>query len=197
MAAYCCNADDTLFILSDSAENFPQLIRKTEDTLHEIKSYFNTNGLLLNLNKTQCIFIGSRTLLSRIPTDTVPHAGDTCIKLCESLKISIFSDKHLLLNTHTHNRDDGERLRRSTDDLHRKRKLAMQTLVLGTINNGMMIAHLQRVQKLHNFSAKVAAGGRSRHDHASSILEELKWLNIIKRMQLEHCIFMFIQHSIK
>ncbi len=56
----------------------------------------------------------------------------------------------------------------------------------GTTNK----SQLQRVQKLYNFSAKVAAGGRSRHDHASPVQEELKWLNVIKRIQLEHCIFM-------
>ena len=77
------------------------------------------------------------------------------------------------------------------------RKIVIQTLVLSIINYGMMIwgttnkSQLKRVQKLYNFSAKVAVGGRSRYDHASPILEELKWLNIRKRIQYEQCIFMF------
>ncbi len=66
-------AYDTQFILSDSVENLPELIRKTEETLSRIEIYFNGNGLLLNMNKTQCMFIGSRTLLSRIPNDTAIH----------------------------------------------------------------------------------------------------------------------------
>ncbi len=77
------------------------------------------------------------------------------------------------------------------------RKIVIQTLVLGIINYGMMIwgttnkSQLKRIQKLYKFSAKVAVGGRSRYDLASPILEELKWLNTSKRIQYEHCIFMY------
>ncbi len=95
-------ADDTQFILSDSTENLTELIRKTEEILDTIKRHFNRNGLLLNMNKTQCMFIGSRTLLTRIPNDTVIHAGNTCIQPCDSLKsLSVLFDKHMLFDTHT------------------------------------------------------------------------------------------------
>ncbi len=88
-------ADDTQFILSDSTKNLPELIRKTEETLDRIKRYFNRSGLWLNMNKTQCMFIGSRTLLARIPNDTVIH---TCIQPCDSLKnLGVLFDKHMAL----------------------------------------------------------------------------------------------------
>ena len=94
-------ADDTQFILSDSIENLPKLIRKTGETLDKVKKYFNKNGLLLNINETQCMFIGSRTLLSRMPSDTIIHAGDTTIKPSDSLKnLGVFFDKHTLFDTH-------------------------------------------------------------------------------------------------
>lgn len=52
-------------------------------------------------------------------------------------------------------------------------------------------AQLKRIQKLLNFSSKVAVAGRSRHDHASPILDELKWLTVRKKGDYEQCIFMY------
>ena len=197
-------ADDTQFILSDSVENLPILIRKTEETLSRIKRYFNRNGLLLNMNKTQCMFIGSRTLLSRIPNETVIQAGDTCIHPCDSLKnLGVFFDKHMLFDTHITEMTKKAFgvlmfINRIKDLFSSKaRKIVIQTLVLSIMNYGMMVwgttnkSQLKRVQKLYNFSAKVAVGGRSRYDHASPILDELNWLNTSKRIQYEHCIFMY------
>ena len=63
-------ADDTQFLTADTIGNLNNLINKTEEALHKIKLYFITNGLLLNPKKTQCIFIGNRQLLSRIPPET-------------------------------------------------------------------------------------------------------------------------------
>ncbi len=64
-------ADDTQFITSDKIENLQELMKKTEDTLKIVKIYFNKNCLLLNSKKTQCMFIGNRNRLSRIPSNTV------------------------------------------------------------------------------------------------------------------------------
>ena len=52
-------AYDTQMIHTDSADILQDLIYRAEATLSLAKSYFNTNGLMLNTNKTQCIFIGT------------------------------------------------------------------------------------------------------------------------------------------
>lgn len=150
------------------------------------------------------MFIGSRTLLSRIPDDIVIHAGDTCIQPCDSLKnLCVFFDKHMLFDTHITAMT--KKAFRVLMVIYRikelfscqARKIVIQTLVLSIIIFGMMIwgttnkSQLKRVQKLYNLSSKVAVGGRSRYDHASPSLDELKWLNIRKRNQYEQCIFMF------
>ena len=62
-------ADDTQFLHADSINNLENLVSKTEETLCNMKQYFLQNGLMLNSKKTQCIFIGNRQLLSRIPPD--------------------------------------------------------------------------------------------------------------------------------
>ncbi len=79
-------ADDTQFIHSDKVDNLPNLIQRTEQTLNNIKDYFNKNGLLLNMKKTQCMFIGSRALLSRIPANTVIHVSGTDIHPSDFVK---------------------------------------------------------------------------------------------------------------
>ena len=77
------------------------------------------------------------------------------------------------------------------------RTTVVQTLVLSLVNYGMMIwgttnkTQLKRAQKILNFAAKVAVGGRPKRDHASPILEELKWLQISKKCDYEYCVFMF------
>ena len=52
--------DCTQFLLADTVNNFRDLISQTEDTLHNVKQCFLSNGLLLNPKKRQCIFIGNR-----------------------------------------------------------------------------------------------------------------------------------------
>lgn len=197
-------ADDTQFIISDSIENLPGLLERAEQTLSKIKSYFNKNGLLLNMNKTKCMFIGSRNLLSKIPCNTVLHADDARIQPCDSLKnLGVHFDKHMLFDTHI-----TEQTKKAFGTLMyinrirelfsgKARKIVIETLVLSIVNYGIAIwgntnkTQLKRVQKLYNFSAKVAVGGRSRREHASPILEELQWLNIVKKVDFEHCLLMY------
>ncbi len=62
-------ADDTQFIHSDNINNINQLINRAKVTLLNAKNYFLKSGLLLNSNKTQFIFIGTRQLLSNVPDD--------------------------------------------------------------------------------------------------------------------------------
>lgn len=91
----------TQIILSNSVENLPQLIKTTEETLKRIKGYFIRNGLLLNMNKTQCMLFGRRNLLSKIPNNTAIHAGDTRIHPCHSLKnLNVFFIE-ICSSTHT------------------------------------------------------------------------------------------------
>ncbi len=94
-------ADDTQFIISDSIETLAGLRVRGEQTLRKIKSFFDKNGLLLNMNKTKCMFTGSRTLPFRIPSDIAVHAGDTRIHPCDSLNnLGEHFDKHTLFDTH-------------------------------------------------------------------------------------------------
>ncbi len=79
-------ADDTQYLQTGTTDSLPQLVHDTEQTLIKIKNYFNKNGLLLNSMKTQCIFIGSRALISKIPGNTTIRAGEASVLPSKSVK---------------------------------------------------------------------------------------------------------------
>ncbi len=118
------------------------------------------------------MFIGSRTSLARIPNDTVIHTGNTCIQPCDSLKnLGVLFGKHMLFDTHITEVTKKafwvlmfvNRIKELFSS--RARKIVIQALLLSIVNYGMTVwgttnkSQLKRVQKLHNFSAKVAVGG--------------------------------------
>ncbi len=79
-------AGDTQYLLTGTIDSLAQLIHDTEQTLLKIKHYFNKNGLLLNSMKIQCIFIGSRALISKIPGNITIRAGEASIIPSKSVK---------------------------------------------------------------------------------------------------------------
>lgn len=73
-------ADDTQFLHSGNINEINTLINKTEITLKQIRTYFLQNGLQLNSNKTQCIFLGTRQLLAHIPNNATIRCADGVIQ---------------------------------------------------------------------------------------------------------------------
>ena len=62
-------ADDCQFLIKGKVEDINKIVKRGEETLTKAKNYFDKNGLLINPKKTQCIFIGSRQNVSRIPEE--------------------------------------------------------------------------------------------------------------------------------
>ena len=60
-------ADDCQYLIKDKVENVNEMISKAENVLMKAKRYFDENGLLINPQKTECMFIGSRQNIARIP----------------------------------------------------------------------------------------------------------------------------------
>ncbi len=80
------DADDTQYLQTGTTDSLPLLIHNTEQTLTKIKHCFNKYGLLLNSMKTQCIFLGSTALISRIPGNTITSAEEASIRSSRSVK---------------------------------------------------------------------------------------------------------------
>ncbi len=156
------------------------------------------------LKKTQCMLNGSRAQISKVPENTVVQAGDTYIELSDNVKnLGMYFDKHMLFENHItelYKKSFGIRIYiNCIKDLFSNaiRTMVVQTLVLSLVKYGMAVwgttnkTMLMKVQKLQNFPVKVAVGGRRRSDHASPILKDLRWLNILKKCAYEKCLVIF------
>jgi len=94
-------ADDTQFIHSGNIDDIPDLIRRTEETLRMAKNYFNKNGLLINSKKTQCIFIGVRHYISRIPDNIRINLNNDIIIPSKYVKnLGVFIDCYMSYEIH-------------------------------------------------------------------------------------------------
>lgn len=191
-------ADDTQIILSSNIDKLKDLIQKAEDTLKLAKIYFNANGLMLNAKKKQCIFIGTRRLLSLIPPNTHLMVDGNVITPSTSVKnLGIYFDNHLSFDTHITELIKKAHgiimfINRMKDNFNKLTNIiVVQSLVMSIINYGISIwgatniTQVERVQKIQNFAAKVALGGAAKSDHVTPFLRELKWLKINHQYEYE------------
>ncbi len=167
--------------------------------MRKIKLYFITNGLLLNPKKTQCILIGNRQLLSRIPPETFINCYGVHIHPSTHVKnLVIYFDKYMLFDVHIDELDKvmGVLMFLSRVSEHfdkTTRIIVVQSLVFSLINYCISIwgstcnMLLHSVQKLQNFAAKVAIGGARKYDHATPFIKELKCLTINDKYIFEKC----------
>lgn len=198
-------ADDTQFVHTGQVDMLQDLVQRGEETLSSAKHYFNSNGLLLNTNKTQCMFVGSRGLISQILPNTILQVDDTTIVPTSSLKnLGIYFDQYMTFETNV-NKISGKILstilyinRIKYNFSKDARKTIIQSLVLSLMNYGIKVwgtankTNMHQIQKLQNFASKVALGGASKHDHATPFLRELGWLKLKQKYMLEIEIMMYV-----
>lgn len=187
-------ADDTQILLEGKVESIKELIKKAEETLNKVKFYFQTNGLLLNESKTQCIFIGSRQYISEINDNIQIDFNGNSIRPMKSVKnLGVHFDRYMSFESHI-------------DELYKKvmgtliylnrvkdffepdtRLIVVQSLALSLINYCFVIwgstndLLLNRVQKLQNFAARVAIGTVKKFEHITPFLLQLEWLKVKDR----------------
>ncbi len=166
--------------------------------------YFNSNGLLLNAKKTQCMFVSSRELMSQILPNTTLHVDGATIVPSSSLKnLGIYFDQTMSFDSHV-NKISGKifstilYINRIKNNFSKTtRKTVIQSLVLNIINYGIKVwgttnkTHIYQIQRLQKFAAKVAPGGASKHEHATPFLRELGWLQIKEKYMFEQGIMMY------
>ncbi len=156
---------------------------------------------MLNSNKTQFIFIGTLQLLSSIPDDMTINFDGNKIPINKHVKIlGVYFDKFMTFDTHIHQLNKKVigiiMFINRVKDIFVKdtRVIVMKTLVLSLINYGLKIwgntneTLMQRVQKLQNFAAKVAAGGYKRRDRAAPVLQELNWMKMKEKVKFDQCV---------
>ena len=180
------------------------MIERGEKALSNAKKYFQENGLNVNEQKTQCIFIGSRQLLSQIPGDIRINFEGTAIAPSQKVKnLGVYIDQYLLFDdhiSHISRKVNGVliALNRIKDRLDRtSRIIIVQCLSISIINYCLRVwgmttkEQIERVQKLQNFAARVAYGGIRKYEHITPIIKELGWLKIENKIEYDICIFTY------
>ncbi len=178
-------ADDTQFVPTGTV-----VLTATQATLSSARAYFNENGLLLNENKTQCIFVVSRPLVKKIPNNTTIIFYNTSITPCKHVKnLGVHIDAHMTFDIHIHETQKVMGillyLNRVKDKFEAAaRKTVVESLAISIINYCLPVygttntTLMKRVQKLQNFAAKTCAGGARRGDHATTFITLMNWLKI-------------------
>ena len=200
-------ADDAQFLLSDRIENLDNLVQKMEATMNRVNSYFSRNGLKINTDKTQFIFVGSRQYVDQIPSDLVIRAGTSYLSPNKCVKnLGLFLDRYLSFEDHIENickKANGILmfLSRNKDLFNNdSRKIVVESLVLsifsycaviwGAANKNL----LQKVQRMQNFAAKIAVGYGRKFDRATPFINKLEWLKIKQQINYDVCVFVYKQY---
>ena len=197
-------ADDTQILLEGDINHIDDLIKRAEEVLNKVKYYFQINGLLLNESKTQCIFIGSRQYISGMNENIYINFNGNYIKPMTSVKnLGIFFDRYMTFETHineVYKKVMGTLiyLNRMKDYFEPETRLiVVQSLALSHINYCFTLwgstsdIHLNRIQKLQNFSARVAIGTVRKYEHISPFLQQLGWMKIKEKYVFNICVFVF------
>jgi len=197
-------ADDSQFIFTGSMDKIGELVHNAEETLKEAKTYFDVNGLKVNAQKTQIIFLGNRQNIAKIPNEIKVNFDGNLIEPSKVVKnLGVYMDCHMSFDKHIdemHKKTMGTLifLNHIKDKIDKEtRVLIVQSLALGIINYCCKIwgsackTQLHRVQKLQNFAAKIATGNGKKYDRATPHINLLKWLKIEQKYLFDICIMIY------
>ena len=197
-------ADDCQFILKGKIDDLYDIVEKAEDILTKAKQYFDENGLLMNANKTQCIFIGSRQNIAKIPDNLrISCDGSNIIPSNVVKNLGVHIDRFMIFDTHIQEMRKKVMgiliyLNRMKDNIPSDiRKTVVQTLALSVINYCGKIwgtggkTNLQEVQKLQNFAARITVGNVKKYEHITPHINKLNWLKVENKCNFDICLFVF------
>lgn len=197
-------ADDSQFVFSGSVNRLDEMILEVEETLKDVKIYFDMNGLMINAKKTQIIFIGSRQNISRVPADTKINFDGHELPTSTVVKnLGVYFDRYMSFDEHISELCRKTMgillfLNRIKDKIDKETRIQIvQALAISAISycfkiwGSAGITQIQRVQRLQNFAAKIAMGKVYKYDHATPYIRELEWLKVNEKYSYEICIFMF------
>ena len=197
-------ADDAQYLHSGTIDKLAEIIDRAERNLVEVNKYFSDNGLKMNANKTQFLFIGSRHCIRQLPENVSIRVNNDNIKPNESIKnLGVTMDKYFSFDSHIENiyrKMKGtlyflNRNKSNFDEI--SRKLVIEALVMSSISycstvwNGASKLNIQKLQNIQNFASKVAIGNGKKYDHATPYINELEWLKIENKVVYDVCSFIY------
>ena len=182
-------ADDTQLIDSAHPDDLLSLKSRQEETVHAVQSYFTSNCLKMNPTKTTLLLIGTPQSLKKshhfqlnisghtlTPSQSVKMLGVTIdsnlswenhianvTKKCNSILFCLYKIRHHLT----------PEARKLLIEAH----VFPHILYCLSVWGGAAACHLNRLQRVVNFAARVVSGARKR-DHISPTVRALGWHTI-------------------
>ena len=201
-------ADDTQLYISFKSSDQQQSILTAEQAANDVRGWFINNGLQLNPDKTEAMFLGtSQNLSSVADTDNFSMSGSV-IKITDTIKsLGVHIDSRL-----TFEKRVSEICRASYSNIKALKKLrssldqetaktvacAIVSARLDYCNSvlyGTTVKNLSKLQRVQNSLARVVTGCR-RSDHITPVLKDLHWLPIRERIHYKiSCMTYKVKHS--
>ena len=152
--------------------------------MDRVNTYFANNGLKINSEKTQFLFVGSRQYINQIPENLEIRAGTSFVKASHHVKnLGLTMDRYLNFEVHVENmckKANGVLIYLSRNkDLFdsESRKIAVESLVMSLLSycsviwGGANKGLIEKAQKTQNFAAKVAVGNGKKFERATPFIK--------------------------
>ena len=186
---YHCYADDTQIYLSCSVKNIQQAKQQMEQCIDEIRSWMSSNYLRLNDDKTEIVFIGRKSLVSKVGPVSLRIGNVSIGSTVQARNIGMIVDNVLNLKSHVntickgawfHLRNVGfikQYLDRNTCEKLLHAFVTSKLDFLNCLLHGLPDIDLNKLQRIQNAAARMITGAKMR-DHMQPILKDLHWLPI-------------------
>jgi hypothetical protein len=187
-------ADDTQLYISFENRHMQPAVSCTQTATKAVRDWFATNGLSLNPDKSEVMFLGTYQRLAIIPDDIAVDVAGSSIKPSEQIKsLGVIIDEKLGFDKHVSNicklsYSNIRALRQirpmlSKDDANTVACAIVSTRLdyCNSILYGITSANMLKLQRVQNALARVVSGKR-RFDHITPTLVDLHWLPIKERI---------------
>ena len=190
-------ADDTQLYISISKPTSSLRISHLELCLNDLCSWFTSNGLALNPDKSEAILFGTRQRCSSMADVSSVNVSKTSVALQDHIKLlGVTLDSNLTFNQHVtsvtkscyyHIRSFRHIRPNLTTDMAKTVAVSLVGSRLDYANSvlvGTSTSNINRLQRVQNTIARVVTL-QKKHDHVSQTLRDLHWLPVKQRIDFK------------
>ena len=187
-------ADDTQLYVSFENRHIQLSVANIRDATQAVRDWFAINGLSLNPDKSEVMFLGTSHRLEAVPGDIAVTVAGSSISPADHIKsLGVTVDRKLNFDIHVGNicRSSYSNIRAlrlirpalSRDDARSIASAIVATRLdyCNSILYGITSSNIAKLQRVQNALARVISG-RRRYEHITPTLIDLHWLPIRERI---------------